>query len=83
VFSERKRIEKLRYIHSNPVERGLVLAPEEWEWSSFRHYLTGEKGRVEVESHWTAALREKAGIFPVIKKSSPDKKKLPHPSNNG
>ncbi len=32
VFSERKRIEKLRYIHRNPVERGLALAPEEWEW---------------------------------------------------
>ena len=79
VFSERKRIEKLRYIHRNPVERGLVLAPEEWEWSSFRHYLTGEKGRVEVESHWTAALREKAGIFPVIKKSPMNKKSTTPP----
>ena len=83
VFSERKRIEKLRYIHRNPVERGLVLVPDEWEWSSYRHYLTGEKGRVEIESHWTATIRKKTGIFPVVKKSSPYMKELPHPSNNG
>ncbi len=29
VWSERKRIEKLRYIHRNPVKRGLVPAPSE------------------------------------------------------
>ena len=28
VWSERKRIEKLRYIHRNPVLRGLVTSPE-------------------------------------------------------
>ena len=38
VWSERKRIEKLRYMHRNPVKRGLVEKPEDWEWSSFRHY---------------------------------------------
>jgi putative transposase len=27
VFTEKKRIEKLRYMHRNPVERGLVLEP--------------------------------------------------------
>ena len=35
VWTERKRIEKLRYIHRNPVERGLVSSPEQWRWSSF------------------------------------------------
>ena len=29
VFTERKRIEKLRYIHRNPVERGLVSSHED------------------------------------------------------
>ena len=48
VFTDRKRIEKMRYIHRNPVKRGLVEKPEDWEWSSYRHYLTGEKGRVEI-----------------------------------
>jgi putative transposase len=52
VFTDRKRIEKLRYMHRNPVVRGLVERPEDWGWSSFRHYLTGETGVVGIES-WT------------------------------
>src|ERR1700736_2979362 len=36
VWTEKKRIEKLRYIHRNPVERGLVSSPEQWRWSSIR-----------------------------------------------
>ncbi len=58
VHSEAKRIEKLLYIHRNPVTRGLVGRPEEWKWSSFRHYLTGETGTVEIESPWTAGKRQ-------------------------
>src|SRR6184192_294482 len=34
--SARKRVEKLRYMHRNPVKRGLVESPEQWAWSSFR-----------------------------------------------
>lgn len=67
VWSHRKSMEKLRYIHRNPVKRGLVEKPEDWEWSSFRHYLTGERGAVEIESHWTARIRERAGIFPTVR----------------
>jgi len=37
VHSEKKRIEKLRYMHRNPVVRGLAAKPEDWPWSSFRH----------------------------------------------
>ncbi len=48
---------KLRYIHRNPVKRGLVEKPEDWKWSSFRHYATGEIGPVEIESQWTADRR--------------------------
>jgi putative transposase len=44
VWTERKRIEKLRDIHRNPVERGLVSSPEQWRCSSFRWYLCGEAG---------------------------------------
>ncbi len=53
-------VEKLRYIHRNPVKRGLCRAPEEWEWSSFRHYAMGIEGLVEIESEWTARKRERA-----------------------
>jgi putative transposase len=48
VWSERKHIEKLRYMHRNPVKRGLVERPEQWRWSSFRSYLYGEVGAVRV-----------------------------------
>jgi putative transposase len=67
LWSERKFVEKLRYIHRNPVERGLVARPEDWGWSSFGHYLKGERGTVEIESQWTARKREQAGIFPTVK----------------
>jgi putative transposase len=53
-------VEKLRYIHRNPVKAGLCERPEDWEWSSFRHYATGCEGRVEIESEWTARKRERA-----------------------
>lgn len=58
VYSEAKTVEKLKYIHRNPVRRGLVEKPEDWPWSSFRHYSTGEMGTVEIESEWTARRRE-------------------------
>ena len=48
MWSARKRIEKLRYMHRNPVKRGLVLEPEQWEWSSFRSYAYREDGRVKI-----------------------------------
>jgi putative transposase len=38
VYSGEKRLEKLNYMHNNPVKRGLVSSPEEWPWSSFRFY---------------------------------------------
>jgi putative transposase len=53
VYTDDKRREKLGYIHRNPVTRGLVQAPEQWSWSSFRHWLTGEPGVVGIESVWT------------------------------
>jgi putative transposase len=41
--------EKLRYIHRNPVRRGLVMSAVDWKWSSFRHYATGEDCGVQIE----------------------------------
>jgi putative transposase len=57
VHNEEKRVEKLRYMHRNPVKRGLVEKPEDWAWSSFRHYAAGRRGAVEIESRWTAFER--------------------------
>ena len=58
VWTHEKTVEKLKYMHRNPVRRGLVARPQDWRWSSFRHYLTGEDGTVEIESDWTAWKRE-------------------------
>ncbi|HEX8814551.1 MAG TPA: transposase, partial [Terriglobales bacterium] len=52
VWSEKKRVEKLRYMHENPVKRGLVKVPEQWRWSSYRHYFLGESGPVQVNVGW-------------------------------
>jgi putative transposase len=48
VWTEHKRIEKLRYMHRNPVKRGLVEEPDQWVWSSFRSYAYGEVGPVRI-----------------------------------
>jgi len=52
VWSPRKRAEKLRYMHGNPVKRGLVEAPEQWPWSSCRFYLHRESGPVKINEGW-------------------------------
>jgi putative transposase len=38
VWSEKKRLEKLDYMHGNPVKRGLAKSPADWPWSSWRFY---------------------------------------------
>jgi len=43
VWSKKKRIEKLNYMHMNPVKRGLVADAKMWAWSSYRFYQYGEK----------------------------------------
>ncbi len=60
VRDEREFKVKLRYLHRNPVKRGLVKEEAEWKWSSFRHYALREVGVVEIESEWTARDRENA-----------------------
>ena len=69
-------MEKLRYIHRNPVRAELCERPEDWAWSSFRHYATGCEGTVEIESEWTARKRERAAgrLCPAIE--------LPHSTQN-
>jgi putative transposase len=76
IRNHRQFVEKLRYIHGNPVKRGVCEHPEDWEWSSFLHYATGCEGRVEIESEWTARRRERAAerLCAAMK--------LPHSSQN-
>ncbi|HZR56048.1 MAG TPA: transposase [Terriglobales bacterium] len=59
VRDEQEFKEKLRYLHRNPVKQGLCEHPQNWKWSSFRHYALREKAEVEIESEWTARDRER------------------------
>ncbi len=56
IWTKAHRIEKLRYIHRNPVKRGLVAAPQDWPWSGFRHYAYAERGIVLVNEQQTAEM---------------------------
>ena len=60
VGTPQKRIEKLKYIHRNPVHRGLVERPEDWRRSSYRYYATEEVGTVQIESPVSAWKRRQA-----------------------
>ena len=42
--------EKIRYIHDNPVRRGLVARPEDWPWSSAKTYCDGADGPIHIDT---------------------------------
>ena len=48
VFTQPKRVEKIRYLHRNPVARGLAIAPEDWPHSSFLTHLHREQRTVQI-----------------------------------
>jgi len=59
VWSQRKEVEKIKYMHRNPVVRGLVERPEDWQWSSFNSYARGEVEVVRLNdwSWWEGKIR--------------------------
>ena len=57
VWTARKRVEKLGYMHRNPVVRGLVQEPEQWPWSSYRSYAFGEAGAVQINQWGEAKMK--------------------------
>jgi putative transposase len=60
VWSKRKHVEKLRYIHRNPVKRGLVASPDQWTWTAFRAYACGERGAVRVNfQEWELKIKSR------------------------
>jgi len=42
VFTHKKQMEKLDYMHHNPVTARLVDSPDQWPWSSFRFYFLND-----------------------------------------
>jgi putative transposase len=49
VYTERKKREKLDYLHGNPVTRKLVRRPQDWPWSSYLFYEKGEAGLITID----------------------------------
>ncbi len=44
-------IQKIEYIHNNPIRRGYVDEPKHWRYSSAGDY-EGLKGLLDVETDW-------------------------------
>jgi putative transposase len=51
VEGEAMMLQKLEYIHNNPVARGYVDDPLHWRYSSARNYA-GQAGLIEVATQW-------------------------------
>jgi putative transposase len=49
LYTQRKKKEKLNYMHANPVIRGLVKHPKDWRWSSWGFYWEGDVGMVRID----------------------------------
>jgi REP element-mobilizing transposase RayT len=41
IMSDAIMLQKLEYLHNNPVKRGLVASPEHWRYSSAHEWLSG------------------------------------------
>ena len=49
IASDEMMLQKLEYLHNNPVKRGLVAAPEHWRYSSAHEWLPGASPVLRVD----------------------------------
>ena len=49
IFSGKKFLEKLEYMHNNPVNLRLVKNPEDWKYSSWRNYHLGDSSIISID----------------------------------
>ena len=49
IWSPKGIREKIDYIHANPVRRELVARPQDWRWSSWHAWATGEDDPVPID----------------------------------
>ncbi|WP_417594557.1 REP-associated tyrosine transposase [Oceanospirillum sp.] len=51
IQGEAMMVQKIQYVHQNPVERGFVDCAEHWRYSSARDYQ-GIEGLLKIERYW-------------------------------
>ena len=49
VWSLKKRVEKLHYMHMNALKRKLVDHPKDWPWSSYSFYSKLKHGLIRID----------------------------------
>jgi putative transposase len=83
VRTERKRIEKLRYMHQNPVKRALVAAPDQWGWSSVlrlrRSWSRDDQQLQPAQNDNSRGLRCRKFVPPSRPHFSPTPREMGHP----
>ncbi len=49
IESEKFFLQKMNYIHNNPVKKGYVAKPEDWVYSSARNYLLNDNSLIKID----------------------------------
>ncbi|MFI5421411.1 MAG: REP-associated tyrosine transposase [Nitrososphaerales archaeon] len=49
VWSDKKKVEKLEFMHRNSVTRGLVRDPKDWPWSSYSYFSGRDDRLIEID----------------------------------
>jgi REP element-mobilizing transposase RayT len=49
ILSEEMLVQKIEYIHFNPVKRGYVNLPEQWRYSSARNFILEDQSIIEID----------------------------------
>jgi len=49
VYSEKWFLQKLQYIHNNPVRKGFVTKPEDWKYSSARNWILDDHSVMRID----------------------------------
>jgi REP element-mobilizing transposase RayT len=52
---------KIKYIHNNPVEVGIVERPEDYKYSSARNYINNDQSVLYVEKNWAGIELSRKG----------------------
>ncbi len=53
IVSEKFSIQKIQYIHNNPVKKGFVTRPEDWSYSSARNRILNNNTLIELDNLWS------------------------------